>query len=55
MRDDGDGRDAADGAGHGLLGIRERVKIYGGEMTAEGAPGRGFVLKTRLPLESVAR
>ena len=52
VRDDGDGRDTADGAGHGLLGIRERVKIYGGEMTAESAPGRGFVLKTRLPLES---
>jgi signal transduction histidine kinase len=55
VRDDGDGRKAAEGAGHGLLGIRERVKIYGGEMTAESAQGRGFVLKTRLPLETDGR
>jgi signal transduction histidine kinase len=55
VRDDGDGRKAAEGPGHGLLGIRERVKIYGGEMTAESAPGRGFVLKTRLPLETDGR
>jgi signal transduction histidine kinase len=51
VRDDGAGRATTDGLGHGLVGIRERVKIYGGEMTAESAPGRGFVLRTRLPIE----
>jgi signal transduction histidine kinase len=54
VRDDGIGTAASDGLGHGLVGIRERVKIYGGEMSAGTANGRGFVLSTRLPL-SVAR
>jgi signal transduction histidine kinase len=50
VRDDGGGRSASDGLGHGLVGIRERVKIYGGAMTAESAPEGGFVLRTRLPI-----
>jgi signal transduction histidine kinase len=41
----------SDGLGHGLVGIRERVKIYGGEMTSGAAPEGGFVLGAKLPLE----
>ena len=44
-----------DGLGHGLVGIRERVKIYGGEMNAGTAPEGGFVLRARLPVEGRRR
>ncbi len=50
VRDDGAGVPAGDGLGHGLIGVRERVKIYGGEMSAGSAAGGGFLLSTRLPL-----
>jgi signal transduction histidine kinase len=49
VRDNGQGASASDGLGHGLVGMRERVKIYGGEMTVGASAGGGFVLSTRLP------
>jgi signal transduction histidine kinase len=50
VRDDGAGSSTNDGLGHGLVGIRERVKIYGGEMSARPVPEGGFVLDVRLPI-----
>ncbi len=50
IRDNGEGSSTTDGLGHGLVGVRERVKIYGGEMSAGTATEGGFVLSTRLPL-----
>ena len=50
VRDDGKGGSTGNGLGHGLVGIRERVKIYGGEMSAGTPTGGGFLLSTRLPV-----
>jgi len=49
VRDNGHGAVTSNGRGHGLIGIRERVKLYGGEMSTGTANG-GFTLSARLPL-----
>jgi signal transduction histidine kinase len=52
VRDDGrGGASSSAGLGHGLVGISERVKIYGGEMWAGASLAGGFVLRVRLPLD----
>jgi signal transduction histidine kinase len=55
VRDDGRGPLDGSAGGHGLVGLRERVKIYAGSMDAGAAAGRGFVLRTRFPLTVEAR
>ena len=44
-------RAAAEGAGQGrgLTGMRERVELYGGTLTAHGQDGGGFTVRARLP------
>jgi signal transduction histidine kinase len=51
IADDGIGPAPTNGHGHGLVGIRERVNIYGGEMRVRAAPAGGFVLSARLPVD----
>ena len=54
VRDDGPGGFAQkDGFGHGLIGIGERVKAYGGDMSAFVATSGGFVLRASLPIETL--
>jgi signal transduction histidine kinase len=36
--------------GHGLLGMRERVAVFGGRLVAEPRPGGGFRVAATLPL-----
>lgn len=38
-----------DGSGHGLLGMRERVELWGGELAVGPAPGGGYRVKALLP------
>jgi signal transduction histidine kinase len=50
VRDDGRGKASGDGQGHGLVGVDERVKVYGGDWSAGPCAGGGFELRARLPL-----
>jgi signal transduction histidine kinase len=52
IRDDGHGPRPGNGAGHGLIGMRERVNLFGGDLDAGPRPGGGFEVAARLPLPS---
>jgi signal transduction histidine kinase len=54
VEDDGRGAAAASGSpgGHGLVGMRERVAVLGGEFSADPKPGGGYRVRARIPVET---
>jgi signal transduction histidine kinase len=50
VSDDGCGDGDGDGSGHGLVGMRERVSAYGGELEAGPKTDGGFRLRATLPV-----
>ncbi len=48
--DDGVGSTAPAGPGHGLLGMRERAGLYGGDVEVGAVPGGGYRVRARIPL-----
>jgi signal transduction histidine kinase len=46
---------AGDGLGHGLIGMRERVELFGGKVTAGPKAGGGFRVVATLPASPATR
>ena len=53
VTDDGPGMEAGEG-GHGLIGMRERVELFGGTFRVGTEPGGGFGVHARLPIPEAA-
>ena len=43
-----------DGARRGLIGLRERIALYGGVLDAGPGSGGGWIVRARFPVDAVA-
>ena len=50
ISDDGTGASQTPGLGRGLIGMRERVAIYGGAIENGNRPGGGYIVTVHLPV-----
>jgi signal transduction histidine kinase len=52
ITDDGRASTKGRNGGHGLVGMRERAALYGGELAAGPRTEGGFIVRARLPIEA---
>ncbi|HKC19341.1 MAG TPA: sensor histidine kinase, partial [Candidatus Dormibacteraeota bacterium] len=50
ISDNGSGADHAQSTGHGLIGMRERVAMFGGDLSTGSSSLGGFVVRATLPV-----
>ncbi|TMD85927.1 MAG: sensor histidine kinase, partial [Chloroflexi bacterium] len=52
ISDNGTGAKTTESTGHGLIGMRERVELFGGEMGSGSSSLGGFTVRAKLPSKS---
>ena len=50
VSDNGGGDGGGDGGGHGLVGMKERISVFGGDLHAGPRSGGGYELRATLPM-----
>ena len=52
ISDNGAGSDQNESSGHGLIGMRERVELFGGDLTTGSSSLGGFTVRATLPVKT---